>query len=222
MRRSIAVLRGAKGRGWYYQFQAEGQKSFTQKYKPPPAFDWSFDNQGSNRPIAYFDVAAEGSIMGRMKFELASDVVPETVNNFISLINGSGSKGYKYDNTSLYRIVKNVAIMGGDVENGDGSGNHSSLSKRYIKDENFIIPHSERGLISMTSVGIDTGGSQFIIALNATPHLNGRGVVFGRMIEGESILKQIEAIFTFRGAPAKKLTIKEAGILDDDNIAQEA
>lgn len=213
MRRTNLLLRGARGRGWYYK-QITNPEGFV-KYEVPKAFDWNtIFTEGVQRPIVYFDMAAEVADLGRLKFELASDVVPNTVDNFISLLKNSSNKyGYEYKNTIFHRIIKDTAILGGDVEHLEGQGNHSSLNSRYIKDENFIIPHSERGLLSMHTVGRDTSGSQFNISLKALPHLNGRGVVFGRLIEGKEVLEEIETIFTFRGVPSKALVIKDAGII---------
>ncbi len=212
MRKTSFLLRGARGRGWYYK-QITNPESFV-KYEVPQAFDWDTTfTEGIKRPIVRFDIVAESTDLGHLKFELALDVVPNTVNNFISLLKSSSNKyGYEYKNTIFHRIIKGTAILGGDVEYLGGKGNHSSLNSRYIKDENFIIPHSERGLLSMHTVGRDTSGSQFNISLKALPHLNGRGVVFGRLIEGQEVLEKIEGIFTFRGKPSKELKITDAQI----------
>eukprot|EP00595_Chromulina_sp_UTEXLB2642_P000564 CAMPEP_0196766318 /NCGR_PEP_ID=MMETSP1095-20130614/22759_1 /TAXON_ID=96789 ORGANISM="Chromulina nebulosa, Strain UTEXLB2642" /NCGR_SAMPLE_ID=MMETSP1095 /ASSEMBLY_ACC=CAM_ASM_000446 /LENGTH=102 /DNA_ID=CAMNT_0042127771 /DNA_START=282 /DNA_END=586 /DNA_ORIENTATION=- len=102
--------------------------------------------------------------------------------------------------------------MAGDIEKMDGKGNHSSfLNQRYIKDENFIIPHSERGLLSMVSTGIDTSGSQFYIDLAPAHHLNGRCVVFGRILEGLDVLNTIEKLFTIRSSPIRPVVIADCG-----------
>jgi cyclophilin family peptidyl-prolyl cis-trans isomerase len=65
----------------------------------------------------------------------------------------------------------------------------------------------------MASVGIDTNGSQFYISLKPTYYMNGRCVVFGRLIEGEEVIKSIEKSFTFRGMPANDIIISSCGIL---------
>ena len=65
----------------------------------------------------------------------------------------------------------------------------------------FIIQFTSRGFLSMASIGVHTNGSQFYLSLSPMKHLNGRCVVFGRMVEGEESLQAIEKVFTFRGAP---------------------
>jgi peptidylprolyl isomerase len=190
MRRSIALLsRGHKGRGWYDNYIKNGQDGFA-KYTPPTPFDWSKGNVV--RPKAYFDIRVEKEPIGRIIFELAEDIVPKTVNNFLNLCNGTGK--YTYKGTKIHNILKGVLMMGGDVENNDGSGSYSSFDQKYFNDENFIIPHTSGGLLSMVSTGIHSNGSQFYISSKATSHLNGRSVVFGRMIEGDNVIKSIEKV----------------------------
>ena len=68
-------------------------------------------------------------------------------------------------------------------------------------------------MISMASIGRDTSGSQFYISLKPTVYMNGRCVVFGRMVEGEEMVKVIEKVFTFRGVPATDIVITNCGEL---------
>jgi peptidyl-prolyl isomerase F (cyclophilin D) len=150
--------------------------------------------------------------VGRIEFELANDVVPKTVDNFCKLVEGQASKVGGYKGTKILKVHVGNAIMGGDVENGDGSGSHSAGDDRFIKDENFIIPHSGRGLLSMASIGKHTGGSQFYISLGKTDHMDGKCVVFGRVVAGEDIIETIEKIFSFRGTPARPIVIDDCGI----------
>jgi len=104
--------------------------------------------------------------------------------------------------------------MGGDVETGSGTHSHSAYTDRFIKDENFIIPHSDKGIISFASVGVDTGGSQFYITLNESAQLNGRCVAFGRVVEGQNVFTSIEKIFTFRNVPSTEVVITDCGIVE--------
>lgn len=62
--------------------------------------------------------------------------------------------------------------------------------------------------------GIDTNGSQFYISLNKNDQMNGRCVVFGRLIDGEETLKAIETVFTFKGAPARDVIVHSVGALE--------
>ena len=165
--------------------------------------------------------------LGRLVFELADDILPKTCANFIALCenrsnaneskSGSSDKErknvYAYQGTKIHHIYKETFIMGGDVEKNDGTGCHSAGEHRYFPDENFIIPHSARGLLSMASIGVDTNASQFYISLKPTTYMDGRCMVFGRLVEGEDVVKNIESTFTFRGLPATEIIIQDSGLL---------
>lgn len=187
----MQLMRGAKGHGWYAKYLKDGPDGF-RRTVPPTAFDWEAGDV--KRPRAFFNVAMEDKELGKIEIELAEDVVPKTVSNFKALCEGKGR--YKYADSPFHKIMKGVAIMGGDVENGDGTGGHSAGANRFITDENFIIPHSGRGLVSMASVGLDTGASQFYISLGDTAHMNAYCVVFGRVIGGDKVLQEIEKVWS--------------------------
>ena len=161
--------------------------------------------------------------LGRLVFELADDILPKTCANFIALCQnrgdenksggGNGKKEYTYRGTKIHQIYKDTFIMGGDVVKNDGTESHSAGENRYFRDENFIIPHSARGLLSMASIGVDTNGSQFYISLKPTSYMNGRCMVFGRLVEGEDVIKAIETSFTFRGKPTTDIFIEDSGLV---------
>lgn len=143
MRPSTTLMRSSKGYGWYKKFVEKGPEHF-RKRVPPTAFNW--DALDRKRPQAFFTISLDKQPIGDLTFELADDVVPKTVNNFMALCNGSSK--YKYSGTKIHLIHKGVSLMGGDVEKNDGTGNHSANeASKLFPDENFIIPHTERGLI---------------------------------------------------------------------------
>ncbi len=147
MRSSKVILRGAKGYGWYYRFKELGAEGF-KKSAPPAAFDW--ENTQSAvvpRPKAFFDLSLGSEPLGRIVFELASDVVPKTVENFKLLCTGAGPSGKSYKGAKFHIVDKKSYIMGGDVETPGGTLSHSAYKERYIRDENYIIPHAEEGII---------------------------------------------------------------------------
>jgi len=234
MRSTQYLLRGAKGRGWYTKYLKEGPEGF-RKNVPPTPFNWNeicplggkvTGKPITARPTAYFDIEVGAVPQGRLEIELASDVVPKTVDNFIRLVtNGStalldnsaltnivSSSGYK--GTKFHQIQKDVVLVGGDVENAQGTLSHSAYNERFIEEENYIIPHTEKGLISMVSVGLRTTGSQFYISLKpgGNPYLNGRSVVFGRIVKGIEVLDELQKVFTFRGVPASDIVISDCGV----------
>ena len=82
MRRTLLAARGAKGHGWYQKFMRDGEKGF-QRNRPPTPFDW--DKGNVTRPKAYLDFVSNEEKLGRLVFELAEDVLPRTVQNFLAL-----------------------------------------------------------------------------------------------------------------------------------------
>jgi hypothetical protein len=143
MRRTQVLLRSAKGYSWYGHFKKQGSEGF-RKNIAPTQFNW--DNTEVKRPRAYFDLSSGSDNLGRVVFELASDVVPRTVENFKQLCTGTGESGKTYKGTKFHVVNKDKFIMGGDVETTEGKLSHSASKDRFIRDENFIIPHY-KGLI---------------------------------------------------------------------------
>lgn len=144
MKATTFLCRGSKGYSWYNHFKANGQAGF-RKNPPPTPFNWEKDNV--TRPRAFFQLSAGPEALGTLVIELASDIVPKTVENFKLLCNGNAVNGKSYKGTKFHLVNKGKFIMGGDVETPDGTHSHSAYKDRYIKDENFIIPHSDKGIV---------------------------------------------------------------------------
>ena len=84
--------------------------------------------------------------------------------------------------------------QGGDFTNHNGTGGKSIYGEKFADEKSGLaIEHSKRGLLSMANAGPNTNGSQFFITFTATPWLNGAHAVFGELIEGDDILKTMEA-----------------------------
>jgi len=120
---------------------------------------------------------------GDMIVELLEDETPNTVANFVSLI----EKGY-YDGLKFHRVVPDFVIQGGDPT-GTGAGGPGYRIK--CEAETNKTKHS-RGVLSMAHAGKDTGGSQFFVTHRATPHLDGKHTVFGRVISGVEIVDKVQ------------------------------
>ena len=86
-------------------------------------------------------------------------------------------------------------IQGGDFENANGTGGESIYGKKF-DDENFAYNLSREGLLAMANSGPNTNGSQFFITLKDCPWLNGKHVVFGKVIKGMDVVKEVEAVET--------------------------
>ncbi|KAK6198469.1 peptidyl-prolyl cis-trans isomerase CPR6 [Scheffersomyces amazonensis] len=182
----------------------------------------------NTNPIVYFDITANGEPKGRVVFELFGDVVPKTVENFRALCTGEKGESPKsgkplhYKGSIFHRVIKGFMCQGGDFTHGTGIGGESIYGEKF-EDENFKLLHDKPFLLSMANAGANTNGSQFFITTVPTPHLNGKHVVFGKVIQGKSIVRKLER--SDKGdndKPIEDWIISDCGELPHDYVPEEA
>jgi len=162
------------------------------------------------RPQVFFDVSAGGNSIGRIVMELRPDVVPRTVENFRALC--TGEKGYGFKSSIFHRVIPGFMLQGGDFTNHNGTGGKSIYGEKFA-DENFTLKHTEPGLLSMANAGPNTNGSQFFITVDKTPWLDGKHVVFGKVVQGMDVVKKVESYGSQNGKTNTRITIDNSGQL---------
>lgn len=160
------------------------------------------------RPQVFFDIDINGADAGRIVFELRSDVVPKTAENFRALC--THEKGFGYKGSSFHRVIPQFMLQGGDFTNHNGTGGKSIYGTKFA-DENFTLQHKKPYLLSMANAGPNTNGSQFFVTTVVTNWLDGKHTVFGSVASGIELVKKIEQFGSSSGAPSGKITIRDAG-----------
>ena len=126
-----------------------------------------------------------------MVFELFKSKVPKTVENFRCLCTGEKGPDLHFKGNLFHRVIKDFMMQGGDITMSNGTGGKSIYGPKF-PDEKLWLPHTHPGLLSMANSGPDTNNSQFFLTFKATPWLNMKHTVFGRVIKGYEICKEAE------------------------------
>ena len=124
-----------------------------------------------------------------------------------------GSRAIGYKGSSIHRVIKGFMCQGGDFISGDGLGSLSIYGDKF-NDENFTLTHEKPFLLSMANSGKNTNGCQFFITTEKAPWLDGKHVVFGRVLDDESKLtvRKIENVPVRAGSePTLPVLISESG-----------
>ena len=137
--------------------------------------------------------------------QMFEEKAPQTTKNFIELT----EKGF-YDGIIFHRVSDGFMIQGGDPT-GTGRGGPGYR----IKDEfGEGLAHDSEGILSMANAGPNTGGSQFFITLAPTPWLNGHHAIFGKIVKGMDVVREIGSVATnFQDRPVDPVVMEKVEVL---------
>ena len=146
----------------------------------------------------FFDISISDIRVGRVVFQLFTDSAPKTCENFRSLCTGDSGIGQTtekplhYMGTVFHRVVKDFMIQGGDFVNGNGTGGESIYGGTFPDEGDLSkMKHDRPFLLSMANRGKDTNGSQFFITTAPAPHLDGLHCVFGQVVSGKEVIREV-------------------------------
>ncbi|VVA12961.1 PREDICTED: peptidyl-prolyl [Prunus dulcis] len=172
-------------------------------------------------PKVFFDILIGKMKAGRVVMELFSDVTPKTAENFRALCTGdkgigAAGKPLHFKGSTFHRIIPNFMCQGGDFTRGNGTGGESIYGTKFA-DENFKLKHTGPGILSMANAGPNTNGSQFFICTDKTPWLDGKHVVFGKVVDGYTVVKEMEKVGSDSGTTSQPVVIEYCGQIKDEN-----
>lgn len=195
---------------------------------PPKLTEVSLaDASSEDNPRVFFDVTIGGKKIGRIVFELFANVVPKTAENFRALCTGEKGKGKSgkplyYKGSAFHRIIPGFMCQGGDFTAGNGTGGESIYGFKFGDEWRAghsedampcFIKHTIPGLLSMANSGPNTNGSQFFMTTAVTSWLDAKHVVFGKVVEGMDVVKQVEAQGSGGGITQSSVVIADCGEL---------
>lgn len=213
---AVVARRGASGHGWltkYYRDKeladALASERHASSIMPPVAV------AGHVRARAWLEFHVSGASIGTVTVELADDLLPVTVDNFTRLITGDTKSAPppRYEGTEVHQIFKNQFLLMGDTSHERGWGGHSAFEEPLFRDEGYFFRHSKPGVLSMANGGVHTNNSCFFITLDRLPHLDGRNVPFGAVVDGMDVVDRIGEEFIVKGRPVERITIAACGMV---------
>ena len=169
------------------------------------------------------DIEMNGAKLGRIVFGLFGGIAPKAAENFSALCKCDRGKGQItgkelcYEGSKIHRVIPNFGFQGGDFTHGDGRGGES-IYGGFFDDESFQVKHNRAYMLSMANSGKkNTNRSQFFVNTVKTQWLDKTHEVFGMVLEGKSVITEIEKVGTHGGFPRAEIIITASGTLPLEN-----
>ena len=174
----------------------------------------------AKNPKVFFDILIGNAKAVRVVMELFKDKTPKTAENFRALCTGEKGSGQlgkplHYKGSGFHRIIPQFMCQGGDFTRGNGTGGESIYGTKFA-DENFSVMNTIPGLLSMANSGRNTNGSQFFITTVATPWLDGKHVVFGKVVDGYNVVEAMEKVGSDSGKTSCPVLIDDCGEITEN------
>ena len=181
------------------------------------------DTQQAHSEV-FFDITIGAQPAGTIVMTLFGNT-PKTSENFRALCSGekgTGQSGHPlhFKECNFHRVIKGFMAQGGDFTKHNGTGGESIYGGKFA-DENFKNKHTGRGILSMANAGKNTNSSQFFLCFKATPHLDGKHVVFGKVTSGWEVMDAIERNpVGANDKPRKAVCIANCGVNNPDTPSE--
>uniref|UniRef100_A0A8C7VDK4 Peptidyl-prolyl cis-trans isomerase n=1 Tax=Oncorhynchus mykiss TaxID=8022 RepID=A0A8C7VDK4_ONCMY len=169
--------------------------------------------------FVYMDISIRGDSVGRLLFELFTELCPKTCKNFQALCTGEAGLSQSdlilsYKGSVFHRVVPNGWIQGGDISApGKGNGGESIYGPTF-EDESFAVSHSRRGILGMANQGPHSNSSQFYITLQPALWMDRQYVAFGQVVEGTEVLRRLEEVPTYNERPKQDCKVADCGVFE--------
>mmetsp|Transcript_64113 Transcript_64113/g.164993 ORF Transcript_64113/g.164993 Transcript_64113/m.164993 type:complete len:257 (-) Transcript_64113:147-917(-) len=170
----------------------------------------------------FMDIAFGHQYQGRILMGLYSETVPLTCENFLQLCKGHQirDKTVGYKNTLFHLIKPGAAVVGGDVLEGTGKSHGISIFGEAFPDENFDMEFLRDGDLAMCNWGKNSNSSQFMITLSPGKQYYGHHVVFGTVVKGMRVVREMSELGTRTGRPTMPIRVIQCGVVEESRCSR--
>lgn len=166
------------------------------------------------------EVEINGEVQeNRIEIGLFGDDRPQSVENFKQICLGTAKDEYgdqlSYSGSLFHRIIPGFIVQGGDALTKNGKNNAHIYSSPWKDEGNFNILH-EVGCVGLANAGKDSSGSQFFILTSPSSFLDGKQIVFGRVLKGMEVVNNLESLGSNNGVPTSSAYIRSCQLLDNN------